>query len=83
MKIAERITDYYKTEYTDFYSKNMNLIDSSIAAVQIHYGQNTFPRMKVAYDVYPEHIGHLESDGCFRCHNESLNPMTDGNKKRL
>ncbi len=26
--------------------------------------------MKVTYDIYPEHIGHLESDGCFRCHND-------------
>lgn len=25
--------------------------------------------MKVTYAVYPQHIGHLESNGCFRCHN--------------
>ncbi|MGE5406110.1 MAG: hypothetical protein ACM3NR_00250, partial [Methanosarcina sp.] len=23
-------------------------------------------------DRYPEHIGHLESNGCFRCHNGSF-----------
>jgi hypothetical protein len=28
--------------------------------------------MKVTYDHYPEHIGHLESDGCFRCHNDAF-----------
>ena len=28
--------------------------------------------MKVSYDVYPEHIGHLETNGCFRCHNDSF-----------
>ena len=26
--------------------------------------------MKVRYDVYPNYIGHLETDGCFRCHSD-------------
>jgi hypothetical protein len=26
--------------------------------------------MKVTYDAYPDHIGHLETEGCFRCHND-------------
>ena len=25
--------------------------------------------MKADYSVYPRHIGHFESNGCFRCHN--------------
>jgi hypothetical protein len=69
MKIAESIRGYYKTGYSDYYSKNSALIDSSIAAIERSYHENTFPGMKVSYDVYPEHIGHLESEGCFRCHN--------------
>ena len=72
IKIADGISNYYKTEYADFYSKNKNLIDTSITSVQLAYGQNTFPKMKVAYDLYPEHIGHLETNGCFRCHNDSF-----------
>jgi hypothetical protein len=28
--------------------------------------------MKVTYDKYPEHIGHLETEGCFRCHNDQF-----------
>lgn len=69
LKIENGITDYYKTNYPEFYSKNKDLINSSIAAIQKGYSMNTFPAMKVAYDVYPEHIGHLETNGCFRCHN--------------
>jgi hypothetical protein len=48
------------------------LINNSVASLQKAFSQNTFPKMKVAYDLYPEHIGHLESDGCFRCHNDSF-----------
>jgi hypothetical protein len=72
LKIKEGITDFYKTDYSDYYSKNTNLIDSSIKSVEKAYSQNTFPAMKVTYDAYPEHIGHLESDGCFRCHNDAF-----------
>jgi hypothetical protein len=25
--------------------------------------------MKVRWDTYPDHSGHQESPGCFRCHN--------------
>ena len=66
------ITKFYKTDYSEYYDKNRNLIDSSVASVQKAFNQNTFPAMKVTYDHYPEHIGHLESDGCFRCHNGSF-----------
>jgi nitrate/TMAO reductase-like tetraheme cytochrome c subunit len=72
LKINERITDFYKTGYSDYYIRNANLIDSSIKSVEKAYSQNTFPSMKVTYDAYPEHIGHLESDGCFRCHNDAF-----------
>jgi hypothetical protein len=72
MKIKESITGFYKTDYADYYAKNTALIDSSISSVQKAYSQNTFPKMKVSYDYYPEHIGHLESDGCFRCHNDQF-----------
>jgi nitrate/TMAO reductase-like tetraheme cytochrome c subunit len=72
LKINDSITKYYKSDYNDFYLKNKDLINSSIASVQKAFVQNTFPKMKVTYDNYPEHIGHLESDGCFRCHNDSF-----------
>jgi hypothetical protein len=72
LKIADGISSYYKSGYSDFYAKNKNIIDTSIASIQLAYSQNTFPRMKVAYDLYPEHIGHLETNGCFRCHNGSF-----------
>ena len=72
MMIKDSIISYYKSEYNDFYLKNTDLINSTITSIQNGYRQNSFPRMKVNYDVYPEHIGHLESNGCFRCHNDAF-----------
>jgi nitrate/TMAO reductase-like tetraheme cytochrome c subunit len=79
IKIKESITNYYKTNLNDYYSNNKDLIDKSISAVQKSFADNTFPKMKVTYDHYPEHIGHLESEGCFRCHNDSF-IAADGSK---
>jgi hypothetical protein len=70
--IRENILNYYKTEQSSFYAANSESIDKSITAIQHAFSQNTFPAMKVTYDVYPEHIGHLETEGCFRCHNGSF-----------
>ena len=76
MKIADGITNHYKTELVDFYDSNKDLIDNSIAAIQEGFGLNTFPNMGVRYDVYPDHIGHQESEGCFRCHNGQFKSET-------
>jgi hypothetical protein len=79
MKIKESITGYYKTGFSEYYAQNTELIDKSISSVQKSFSENTFPKMKVTYDHYPEHIGHLESDGCFRCHNDAF-VAADGSK---
>jgi hypothetical protein len=79
MKIKNSITGFYKSGNNDYYSTNKDLIDNSVSAVQKAFIENTFPKMHVTYDHYPEHIGHLESDGCFRCHNDTFK-AADGSK---
>jgi hypothetical protein len=43
----------------------------SIGALQEVYRRNVFPAMKVTFGVYPDNIGHITSNGCFRCHDGS------------
>jgi hypothetical protein len=43
----------------------------AIAGLQTAYQTNIFPYMRVKWDAYPNNIGHLEFDGCFRCHNDT------------
>jgi nitrate/TMAO reductase-like tetraheme cytochrome c subunit len=72
MQIKEGIINYYKSDFSGYFENNYSKIDKSVTALQKAYSQNTFAAMKVTYDVYPDHIGHLESEGCFRCHNDSF-----------
>jgi hypothetical protein len=39
-----------------------------INVVQTIYSQNFFPEMKADWRAYPDHIGHQQWQGCFRCH---------------
>jgi hypothetical protein len=43
----------------------------SVSALQDVYRHNVFPAMKVKWGSYPTNRGHLTSDGCFRCHDDS------------
>ena len=79
LKIKNFILDYYRTQQSAYLAAHGGEIEKSIISIQKAFSQNTFPSMKVTYDVYPEHIGHLESEGCFRCHNDAF-VSNDGSK---
>jgi hypothetical protein len=52
-------------------SVDQALLVQSVAAVQAVYKGNVFPTMHVAFGSYPDNLGHVTSDGCFRCHDEA------------
>ena len=47
------------------------------AAVQEIYNRNIFPAMNVKWGTYPNNIGHVFFNGCFRCHDDN-HKATDG-----
>lgn len=68
--IRDSITNFYKSGYPDIYKSKKMLIDKAIAGIQQEFSLNVFPYMRVNSSSYLNHIGHLESDGCFRCHSD-------------
>ena len=71
MAIEEGIKEYYASGHEDLYNSQPGLIDRAVAGIQGEFKKNIFPEMKVKWNAYPNHIGHLEFNGCFRCHNNS------------
>jgi len=71
-EIKNKIIKFYKEKYPDLFKQKNNAILMAINEVEGAYFKNAFPEMKVTYSVYPRHIGHLESNGCFRCHNDKF-----------
>ena len=70
MSINNSIMGFYKDEHPEVLAKEAVRIKNAIAAVQVEYKQNAFPFMRADATKYLNHIGHLESDGCFRCHSD-------------
>lgn len=67
--IRNRIREFYETNYRELSEKNPELIEKAYAGFMTGFSKNIFPAMKASWDVYPNHIGHVEFNGCFRCHN--------------
>jgi hypothetical protein len=71
MEINRIMMSYYQEKYPEFAKENAGLLQKAVEGLQKAYTQNIFPFMKVRYDVYPDHIGHKETNGCFRCHDDN------------
>ncbi|MCB2153774.1 NapC/NirT family cytochrome c [bacterium] len=64
-----------KKEYADHIQgpRRKELVERNIKWLQELYQRNFFPEQGVDWREYPNHIGHFEWPGCYRCH--------DGNHK--
>ena len=67
--ISDRIEEYYKFNYPEIEEQKPELIRQAATGFRTGFSRNIFPKMKVSWDAYPLQIGHLEFNGCFRCHN--------------
>ncbi len=68
--IETTVNEYYESSYSEIYQDRKELIEMAITGLQTEFNKNIFPGMKVNWRAYPNHIGHLEFNGCFRCHND-------------
>lgn len=68
--IDNTIAEFYADNYPDISESQQELIKQAVAGLQGKYRVNIFPEMKVRWSAYPNHIGHLEFNGCFRCHDD-------------
>ncbi len=69
--IEQGIRNFYRENYPEIVQNQPQLIDRAVRGVQNAFSRNIFPDMRVRWDKYPNHIGHMEYKGCFRCHNNS------------
>jgi nitrate/TMAO reductase-like tetraheme cytochrome c subunit len=65
--IEEGLRAFYRTQS----GIDQHALDTTVGAVQELYRRNVFPSMKVTWGSYPDNKGHITSNGCFRCHDDS------------
>jgi hypothetical protein len=62
------LDDFYKSSYADFYNSHTDAVKNAIAHIQSIYKDNVFLDQKVNWETHPNNVGHMQTAGCFRCH---------------
>lgn len=70
--ISTQLTAFYTDNYAELATERAANIGTTADVLGDLYSVNVFPDMNVWWDTYPNHIGHVQSDGCFRCHKRSM-----------
>jgi nitrate/TMAO reductase-like tetraheme cytochrome c subunit len=71
IQIPAAFAQYYRESYPAVYGQRLEDVTRSGQGVLAIYKRNIFPEMKVTWGLYPINIGHTDSPGCFRCHDEA------------
>ena len=66
--IDEGVWNYYRENYPEVAETQGALVTQAVATTHDLFSTNIFPEMRVSWRGFPDHIGHLTTPGCFRCH---------------
>jgi hypothetical protein len=68
MTAIASLEEDYKNNLSEYYYDNSDQVEAAIKALQDIYNQNVFVDQKVDWTTHPNNLGHINSPGCFRCH---------------
>jgi nitrate/TMAO reductase-like tetraheme cytochrome c subunit len=68
VKIPAQLTQFYRDEHPDVLAAHPDLVTAAGQGLVTVFTTNVFPDMKVTWGTHPNHIGHMNYPGCFRCH---------------
>jgi len=69
--ITSEITKFYQSNYPDIAGARGAAVKQAAQEVANIYLRNIFPNMRVTWGTHPNNLGHVDSPGCFRCHDGS------------
>jgi nitrate/TMAO reductase-like tetraheme cytochrome c subunit len=80
----EAAASQIETAVRTFYRSQATVVDhrsveAAVSTAQRLYRANVFPAMRVTWGTYPNELGHIDSPGCFRCHDDD-HKTRDGKK---
>ena len=72
LAVRNALIDFYRTEHPRLWADEPELVERGAAAAAQTYGRSVFPAMKTNWETHPNHIGHENSPGCWRCHDDEM-----------
>ena len=70
--IAQQIAAFYAASYPEVARSKQAQVEAAGKELGFIYSVNVFPSMNIKWGTYPNHIGHQDFPGCFRCHDDEL-----------
>jgi hypothetical protein len=68
---GKSLRGFYRGTYPEMATSRAQDVEKAVAATTRIYRENVFPEMNIQFGTYPNHIGHIDSPGCFRCHDDN------------
>jgi NapC/NirT cytochrome c family, N-terminal region len=69
--IEKRLSDFFAQQPVTPAGTRKADLARAIASTQAIYARDVFPSMKITWGTYSNNIGHVDSPGCFRCHDDA------------
>jgi len=66
------LTAFYRENHSEVLEEEADSVQNAIEVVQSIYRSTIFPEMAANWMAHPNNIGHWDSPGCFRCHNDVM-----------
>jgi hypothetical protein len=69
-QITQKIRTFYGQNYASLMPTHGAQLDNAVSAALRLYNRNVFPAMNVTWGTHENNLGHMDSPGCFRCHDD-------------
>ncbi len=71
-EVRQSMINFYQREYPDVWSARAEVVQRAADAAALVFGRTSFPGMNTGWETHPNHIGHDDFPGCWRCHDDEL-----------
>lgn len=71
-EVRRRVESFYSEGYPELWQERRSSVEKGAEVASTIYGRSVFPEMSTTWETHRNHIGHEDSPGCFRCHDEEL-----------
>jgi len=68
--IRDALSAFYEKEYPSVWSAKKDAVLAASRELAVAWGHNVWPQMGITWGTYPSLLGHEETTGCWRCHDE-------------
>jgi hypothetical protein len=70
--VRASVRAYYASAHTDLAQARGELVAKAADLAAQTYGKVVFPEMGTNWETHPNHLGHDDSPGCMRCHDDEM-----------